>query len=229
MDSDNDKDRPCLTIIDICKAWYQQDCIAGDVPSTHTITRSFRMGDRAPETVSHVLLKYQPYLKRYARRNFPDRQDEAEEAYVEFVLDIVKQRELFDRKYEKTLRSFVFRYYKSKLLNTIRRNDRWLGRSRQTIEHVIRCCTGQEPPKERAIRRCLALSHKIFINGHDRDKALLMGITETDRAVWIAYWEDRMTEAAIGERLNLSANAISSRIGKVKKYLRDETLSRLNS
>ena len=60
-----------MTIADIYRAWDRPSYVHGDVPSTHTLTRKFRDGDRTPETVGHVLMKYQPYLQRYANRHFP--------------------------------------------------------------------------------------------------------------------------------------------------------------
>ena len=54
-----------------------------------------------------------------------------------------------------------------------------------------------------------------------------MGVTEGDRSVWKSYWEDGMTEAGIAATLNLSVNAVSARILKVKAYLRQQTLERL--
>ena len=106
-----------MTIADICRAWDRPSYVHGDVPSTHTVTRKFREGDRTPETVGHVLMKYQPYLQRYANRHFPKYLDEAEEAYVDFVLAVVKRPYLFNKDFEKPLRSFVFRRYKHKLLD----------------------------------------------------------------------------------------------------------------
>ena len=38
------------------------------------------------------------------------------------------------------------------------------------------------------------------------------GITEGDRSVWVAYWEEGRTEAEIAATLNRSVNAISVRI-----------------
>ena len=121
-----------MTIADICRAWDRPSYVHGDVPSTHTLTRKFREGDRTPETVGRVLMKYQPYLQRYANRHFPKHLDEAEEAYVDFVLAVVKRPYLFNKDFAKPLRSFVFRCYKHKLLDVLKRNHRRAARDAST-------------------------------------------------------------------------------------------------
>jgi len=197
------------------------------MPSTHTQTRKFREGDRTSDVVGHVLLKYQPYLQRYANKWFARFPDEAEDAYVELVLTIVTHPYLFAKDYGRTLRSFIFRSYKNKLLDELKKRDRWRERARRTGEHVLEFCNGRKSARERALERCLDLSYRLFINGIDADKALRTGITETDRATWKAYWEDRLSEAEIAARINRSVNAVSARILKVKAYLRQQTLERL--
>ena len=86
-----------MTIADSCRAWDRPSYVHGDVPSTHTVTRRFREGERTPETVEHVLMKFQPYLQRYANTFYPKHPDEAEEAYVDFVLAIMKRPYLFTK------------------------------------------------------------------------------------------------------------------------------------
>lgn len=216
-----------MTIAEICRAWDRPNHVHGDVPSTHTLTQKFREGDRAPETVEHVLLKYQPYLQRYANRHYADYPDEAEEAYVDFVLVVIRRPLLFNVCLEKSLRSFVFQSYRNTLRDVLKAKNRWLARARIAGKNALARCQGRKTDDERAIERCLMHSHKIFINGIDADNALLHGITEGDRATWFAYWEEGLTEAEIARRLNLSVNAISARILKVKRYLRQQTLERL--
>ena len=218
-----------MTIADICRAWDRPSYVHGDVPSTHTLTRKFREGDRTPETVGHVLMKYQPYLQRYANRHFPRHLDEAEEAYVDFVLAVVKRPYLFNKDFAKPLRSFVFRCYKHKLLDILKRNHRWTERARRAGERALAICRGRKTEDERVLERCLMMSHKVFISGIDADKALLLGITEGDRSVWSAYWDEGRTEAEIARRLNRSVNAVSTRILKVKAYLREQTRERIRA
>ena len=83
-----------MTIADICRAWDRPSYVHGDVPSTHTVTRRFREGDRTLGTVEHVLIKFQPYLQRYANTFYPKHPDEAEEAYVilDFLPDIGRRQ-----------------------------------------------------------------------------------------------------------------------------------------
>ena len=216
-----------MTIADICRAWDRPSYVHGDVPSTHTLTRKFREGDRTPETVGHVLMKYQPYLQRYANRHFPKHLDEAEEAYVDFVLAVVKRPYLFNKDFAKPLRSFVFRCYKHKLLDVLKRNHRWAERARRAGEWALAICRGRKTDDAVALERCLMMSHKIFISGIDADAALRLGITEGDRSVWVAYWEEGRTEAEIAATLNRSVNAVSVRILKVKAYLREQTRERI--
>ena len=218
-----------MTIADICRAWDRPSYVHGDVPSTHTVTRKFREGDRTPEKVGHVLMKYQPYLQRYANRHFPKYLDEAEEAYVDFVFAVVKRPYLFNKDFEKPLRSFVFRCYKHKLLDILKRNHRWTERARRAGERALAICRGRKTEDERVLERCLMMSHKIFISGIDADKALLLGITEGDRSVWSAYWDEGRTEAEIAATLNRSVNAVSVRILKVKAYLRKQTRERIRA
>ena len=97
MESKTTKRRNHITIADICRAWDRPSYVHGDVPSTHTVTRRFREGDQTPETVEHVLMKFQPYLQRYANTFYPKHPDEAEEAYVDFVLAIMRRPYLFNK------------------------------------------------------------------------------------------------------------------------------------
>ena len=216
-----------MTVADICRAWDRPNCVSGDVPSTHTVTQKFRMGDRTPEVVGHVLMKYQPYLQRYANRHFRRYPDEAEEAYVEFVQAVVRRPHLFDKDLGKTLRSFVFRCYKSKLLDVLSRQHRWRERARRAGERILVLCRVRKSERQRALERCAMLSHRIFISGLDADAALLRGITEGHRVVWAAYWESHLTEPQIAAKINRSVNVVSTRIIAVKAYLREQTLERL--
>ena len=114
-----------MTIADICRAWDRPSYVHGDVQSTHTVTRRFREGDRTPGTVEHVLMKFQPYLQRYANTFYPKHPDEAEEAYVDFVLAIMKRPYLFNKDLgTATLRSFVFQSYRNKLRDVLKRKNR---------------------------------------------------------------------------------------------------------
>lgn len=217
-----------MTIADICRAWDRPSYVHGDVQSTHTVTRRFREGDRTPGTVEHVLMKFQPYLQRYANTFYPKHPDEAEEAYVDFVLAIMKRPYLFNKDLgTATLRSFVFQSYRNKLRDVLKRKNRWLARASRAAERTLELCRLQKSSEQRAVERGLALSHRIFILGFDAETAFLMGVTEGDRSVWKSYWEDGMTEAGIAATLNLSVNAVSARILKVKAYLRQQTLERL--
>ena len=134
-----------MTIADICRAWDRPSYVHGDVPSTHTVTRRFREGDRTPETVEHVLMKFQPYLQRYANTFYPKHPDEAEEAYVDFVLAIMKRPYLFNKDLgTATLRSFVFQSCRNKLRDVLKRKNRWLARASRAAERTLELCRLQK-------------------------------------------------------------------------------------
>lgn len=200
---------------DIVRSWGDMSTKPVEFPETSTA-----FGDGSPWDDSKwckFLSLYKRPLHWYAKRRFYANFQEAEDAFQDLVCAILECPEIARRPPEHSFRSVICQIYRNRLLELIRKRQRWYGRLVRAYRHQMDSLAGNRAA-ERRLQRCLLRVKESFLLDLDLDRAELYGITARDRRIWKSVRSDRIPQVDLARQLGMSTSAVNVAVKKVSDY-----------
>lgn len=210
------------------ESWNDMALPYGDVPTTRKTIYAFCDGIRHDKEWLVFLATYPRYLKRYAKRVFPNHYHISEHVYEQLLCKLREKHSVIRLKPGGHFRSFIFSLYHNLYRDQIKSEGRRLDRERKWSEDLRRE-QNLTSAEKRHLMNTFAIARAAFVYGTDHEAVEAAGITQEQRAAWIWRHEEDVPVHEIAAKLYVTEKTVYNHCAAVNGYLCKATYALLSA